>query len=265
MNQRPAPFPIAPLRLTLRSAGLVFPGYSGREAFAGRCAQCVGARIVRAAVERPEGGREMPLQHHAEAAVPEAAGGRLTLDLKLFGDASQHLFACTQAIALLGEAGIDPAGRFQLERASVLLSGGEAPCFTADDGLLQPPPLTDFSDWLPPGQAPRQIEVRLLTPLRIKGGGDLLRQAADYGQLLHRLFGRLDQLAHVMGSQPPLAKGERAALRRRNDADAAVAGLRAAGAYRRQDGVRLWRLRSRGKAMTTHAAATAANTIGGGS
>jgi len=210
MNQRPNPFPIAPLRLTLRSAGLVFPGYAGSLWHGG-----LGMMLQRhfpATFRALYGGQDdaRPYALRAPAGERFPPGSRLTLDLKLFGDASQHLFACTQAIALLGEAGIDPAGRFQLERASVLLPDGEAPFFTADDGLLQPPPLTDFSDWLPAGPAPRQIEVRLLTPLRIKEGGELLRHAPEYSQLVHRLFGRLDQLAHVIGSPPPLAKGERA-------------------------------------------------------
>ncbi|MCM8611299.1 CRISPR system precrRNA processing endoribonuclease RAMP protein Cas6 [Accumulibacter sp.] len=212
MNQRPTPLPIAPLRLTLRSAGLAFPGFAGSLWHGG-----LGRMLERhfpASFRLLYGGQG---DTRLYALCPPAGerfppGDLLTLRLSLFGEATGHLLACTQAIALLGEAGIDPAGRFQLESASVLLPDGEAPYFSAADGLLQPPPLTDFADWLPAGQAPRQIAVRLLTPLHLKEGGELLRHAPDYGQLLHRLFGRLDQLAHVIGCPPPLAKSDRAAL-----------------------------------------------------
>jgi hypothetical protein len=212
MNQRPAPFPIAPLRLTLRSAGLAFPGFAGsywhgglgsmlQRHFPATFALLYGGHDdARLYALRPPPGERFP------------PGSRLTLQLGLFGAASEHLLACTQAIARLGEAGLDPAGCYRLEQASVLLPDTAAVFYTADEGLLQPPPISDFSDWLALRLAPPQIGVRLLTPLRIKEGGDLLRRAPDYSQLLHRLFGRLDQLAHVIGSAPPLAKSERAAL-----------------------------------------------------
>jgi len=212
VNQHPNPFPIAPLRLTLRSAGLAFPGYAGSLWHGG-----LGMMLERhfpASFRLLYGGRDDARLYALGAPAGERfrPGSLLTLRLNLFGDACQHLLACTQAIARLGESGIDPAGRFRLEAASVLLPDGEAPYFSAADGLLQPPPCTDFADWLAAGPAPRQIGVRLLSPLHIKEGGALLRHAPDYSQLVHRLFGRLDQLAHVIGSPPPLAKSDRGPL-----------------------------------------------------
>lgn len=212
MNHDTGSFPVVPLRLTLRSEGLSFPGFAGslwhgglgmmlaRHFPAAFAILYAGSDETRPYALRPPLGEHYP------------PGSLLELRLGLFGPATAHVLACTQAIMRLGETGLDPAGHYRLERASVLLPAGEAAFFSAADGLFAPPALTDFRNWLAPGTPAQEVGVRLLTPLRIKEGGELLRHAPTYEQLLHRLLGRLDQLAHRMGSEAPLAKHARAPL-----------------------------------------------------
>ena len=140
------------------------------------------------------------------------SGSSLILQLTLFGAATEHALACTQAIALLGEAGLDPAGRYTLEQASVVQPGGDSIFYTAADGLLMPPPDTQFVEWLENASPANEILVRLETPLCIKEGNAFLRKAPAYEQLLHRLFSRIDQLSHAINTAPPLPKDRRAEL-----------------------------------------------------
>jgi len=211
-NLRPASFPIAALRFRLRSEGLVFRGFSGSNWHGGlgMMLQRLAPSAFRALYSAPDSARLYALRPPLAEAFP--VGDELELQLSLFGAASAHVLACTQAINLLGEAGIDPAGHYRLQQASVLRPDGDAVFFTAADGLLTPPSSSDLGDWLTPVHAPREVRVRLLTPLRIKEGGDLVRDTPTYAQLLHRLLGRLDQLAHVMAVDTPLAKSERGPL-----------------------------------------------------
>lgn len=211
MSSEPS-IPLVSLRLQLASGGLRFPAFSGSiwhggfgKTLARRFPEVfhllyVGQAETRLHSLRPAPGQDFP------------SGSRLTLELSLFGRAGEHVCACTQAIAQLGENGIDPAGHYRLTHAAVQTPSGDIEYFTATDGFTRPPPTTDFRDWLPARRAPPAIELTLLTPLRIKEGGELVRQAPGYAQLLHRLIGRLEQLAHVTGSRAPLAADERAQL-----------------------------------------------------
>ncbi len=212
MNERPAAFPIAPLRFTLRSAGLTFPDFSGSVWHGG-----LGKMLAQhfpTSYQLLYGGQNLARLYALRPPVDERfpPGRLLTFHLNLFGAATGHVLACTQAIALLGEAGMDPAGHYRLEEASVLLSEGDAVFFRAGDGLITAPQVADFREWLGRDAPQQRVGIRLLTPLFIKEGNKQLQEAPSYAQLLHRLFSRLDQLAHVIGSEPPIAKCARAPL-----------------------------------------------------
>jgi hypothetical protein len=216
MNTPPTTFPMLVLRFDLRSEGLIFPGFAGSHWHGGlgMMLQRQSPATFRLLYGGPEEVRLYALRPPQGDRFPPAT--RLSLQLTLFGAACTHALACTQAIAELGEVGLDPAGRYRLQQTSVVRGDGETVFYDAADGLLAPPSSADLRDWLgdAPGAAlaPSQLKVHLLTPLRIKEGGELVRSAPSYAQLVHRLFGRLDQLAYVIGCEPPLAKSERAPL-----------------------------------------------------
>lgn len=207
-----SPLAVVPLRLGLRSGGLQFPEFSGSLWHGGL--GMVLERHFRPAFELLYGGDaetrlyalRPPTQEHIAAEIP------FELHLTLFGPACRHILACTQAVAQLGEAGIRPAGRFRLETAAVIGPDGDRPFFAADTGLLAPPAAFDLHDYLKAAPHAGRLRVRLLTPLRIKEGNEILRRPPRYEQLIHRLCGRIDQLAHAAGSTPPLAKADRPAL-----------------------------------------------------
>jgi hypothetical protein len=139
-------------------------------------------------------------------------GSAFDLRLTLIGPATRHILACTQAIAELGEEGLRPAGRYRLEAAAVIGPAGDRPYFTHADGLLAPPAVHDLREYRAAPSGVRRLRLRLATPLRLKEGNDLLRAAPRYDQIIHRLFGRIDQLAHAMDVSPPLAKPDRPPL-----------------------------------------------------
>lgn len=203
---------LVPLRLQLVSDGLRFPAFSG-SVWHGGFGQALARRFPEA-FHLLYGGQAETRLHSLRPEPGETypSGSRLTLELSLFGHAGEHVCACTQAIAQLGESGIDPAGHYRLTHAAVRTPLGDIEYFTAADGFTRPPPTTDFRDWLPARPAPAAIELTLLTPLRIKEGGEIVRQAPSYAQLLHRLIGRLEQLAHVTGGRAPFTADERAQL-----------------------------------------------------
>lgn len=139
-------------------------------------------------------------------------GSTLTLELRLFGPAVAHALACTQAIATGGSNGLGPAGQFALRRAGSVQPAATVDYYTTDAGLICAPAALQVSDWLEPAHEGEAVTVRLLTPLRLKEGNDLLRAAPEYTQLIKRLFGRLDQIAHASGVAAPLPKLEREPL-----------------------------------------------------
>ena len=93
MNQRPASFPIAPLRCTLRSAGLSFPDFAGSLWHGG-----LGSMLQRhfpATFPLLYGGHD---EARLYALCPPPAddyppGSLLSLRLSLFGAATEHLLA----------------------------------------------------------------------------------------------------------------------------------------------------------------------------
>ena len=205
-------FPIAPLRLTLRSAGMAFAGFSG-SLWHGGLGMMLERRFL-PVFDLLYGGdtetRLYALLPPSESNLPE--GSSFDLRLTLFGPATRHILACTQAIAELGDAGVGSAGGFRLETAAVMSPDGDRPYFTAAEGLLVPPADHDLRDYLAAPPAARRVRLRLTTPLRLKEGNDLLRTAPRYEQVIHRLFGRLDQIAHALGVTPPLVKAGRSPL-----------------------------------------------------
>jgi len=212
MISRATAFPIAPLQFTLRSAGIVFPGFSG-SLWHGGFGEML-KRQFRHAYDLLYGGDN---EARLYAILPPVAhelseGAIFDLRITLFGPATIHALACTQAIAKLGERGLDYAGCYRLEAASTIGPRGPVPFYNVDEGLIAPPEAFDLGDYRWESKEIRRLRVRLLTPLRTKEGNELLRDPPTYEQLVHRLIGRIEQLAHVGGMPSPLPKTEHAPL-----------------------------------------------------
>ena len=200
-------FPIAPLRLSLRSAGMTFPAFSG-SLWRGGLGMTLERRF-RPAFDLLYGGSGdtrlyalLPPQGH------QPADSSCELRLSLFGPATRHILACTQAIAELGERGIRSAGHYRLEAAAVITPAGDVRFFDAADGLIAPPRPVDLRDYVTAPSGARCMGVNLRTPMRLKEGNKLLESPPEFSQLIHRLLGRLQQLAHVAGMPCPLPKQE---------------------------------------------------------
>ncbi len=130
------------------------------------------------------------------------------LQVSLFGPACQFGLALMQAVVRLGVVGLRPGGSFVVARIeSVALddSGGGVLLYTAEAGLVCPPVAVDLqAAWA--GAVDRlarlngfSLAVGLLSPLRIKEKNQELRVAPTGVQLLRRVLGRVDQLAHASG------------------------------------------------------------------
>lgn len=205
-------FPVAPLRFVLRSGGLRFPGFSGSYWHGGF--GMILQRHFPDAFARLYGGHDQaPLYALQPAVTEDVPNGMVTeLNLTLFGPATEHALACTQAIDRLGREGMDPAGRFELVAASVRAPTGDESFYTPANGLTRPPLAQSLNAYRSAAPAASAIRMTLHTPLRIKEGNDLLRAAPNYRQLVQRLLGRLDQIAHASGTAPQLAKATRVEL-----------------------------------------------------
>ena len=204
------PLRILPLRFKLRSAEMRFPEFSGSSWHSG-----LGMVLAQ---HSPEAFRRL-YQTNPEsrlyALLPPmsnriSADEQFELRITLFGNGVDNALAVTQAIAELGRIGLRPGGHFELIEASVIEPVGESIYLSAQEGFIAVPHSITANDYLV--VQTKQIEhcrIHFVTPLRVKDGNDHLRNAPNYPQLLRRIFGRIDQLAHVAEELTPLAKNLR--------------------------------------------------------
>lgn len=197
------PLRMLPLRLRCRATTLRLAGFAGplwRSGFGMALQRHFpevfalffddGSPLARLYALRPPHGAVVP-------------GGRFELGINLFGPACDHALACTQAMAMLGETGLGtPRGHFALEQARI--AGRDAPFLETGAGLRAwPEPLReDECPWTQPAGSD-ELDVRLLTPLRIKNDDDVCRQAPALDLLLRRLYGRMTQLCEAAGERVP--------------------------------------------------------------
>lgn len=207
------PLRILPMRFVLRSGGMRFSGFSGSVWHGG-----VGMMLAQQSPtafgllyqNNPES-RLYSLLPSMSTSIP--AGETFELRVTLFGPGVDHALAIAQAIAELGRVGMRPGGHYQVIAAYLVRPEGDAIFLSEREGFIALPRAYAIKDYLQVMQPlATACRVSLVTPLRIKDGNDLLRTAPGYAQLLRRIFGRLDQLAHVAGEATPLAKSGRDAL-----------------------------------------------------
>ena len=207
------PLRILPLRFILRSAGLKFPDFSGSVWHGGlgmMLAQNSPTAFRHLYQTDPES-RLYSLLPSMSLQIPD--GERFELRITLFGHGVDHALAVTQAIAELGRVGMRPGGHYEMIEAGTITPEQITPFLTEQEGFLAIPNACAAYGYLTP--EPQQLDqcrIQFVTPLRIKEGNDLLRGVPRYAQVLQRIFGRLDQLAHAVGEATPLAKNLRAEL-----------------------------------------------------
>ena len=166
--------------------------------------------LMRAEVQQRRWALRPPLE--LDGWIP--AGAALDSELLLIGDAAAHAPACVAAADEMGRRGfgpsrvpapleavwgVDAAGR------PVPLSGAEAPV-TALDVYEQAREVT-----VVPAATSAELELRLLSPLRLKAGNELLRELPDYRLLVRRSVARL-VMNLPEGDVGLFAPGEHAAL-----------------------------------------------------
>lgn len=204
---------ILPLRFQLRSNGIRFPGFSGSIWHGGigqMLAQVSPQAFITLYQTEPESRLYSILPIHA-VELPD--GVLFELQITLFGKGVDYALAIAQAVNQLGVVGLRPGGRYELEAASYLSSSAEELFFSKEQGFIALPQAMEAANWLGVEAAEvGRCEVRLITPLRIKEGNELLRTAPSYAQLMRRIFGRIDQLAHAAQSATPLPKEMRAEI-----------------------------------------------------
>ncbi|MCS6785411.1 MAG: CRISPR system precrRNA processing endoribonuclease RAMP protein Cas6 [Thiobacillaceae bacterium] len=184
---------LLPLRLRLRSQGLIFPQFPGPVWRSG-LGKALAAVDPAAFSTLFQGEGDLPpyaLLPDGRSRLP--AGSTCELRITLFGRAVAHAPAVVQAMALLSRSGIDPAGRFVIEAVELLRPGGVLHYSgqTAGD---------TFAAWLAPtAPAMRVLAVDFITPLRIKGDNRLRLNAPSFAELMQRLLGRLERLTRAYG------------------------------------------------------------------
>jgi hypothetical protein len=207
------PLRILPMRFVLRSGGMKFSGFSGSVWHGG-----LGMVLARQSPtafgllyqSNPES-RLYALLPPMNSYIPAAE--TFELRVTLFGPGVDYALAIAQAIAELGRVGMRPGGNYQVLAAYWARPEGDAIFLSEQDGFIALPGAYAVRDYLSVTQpVVTACRASLVSPLRIKDGNDLLRVAPGYAQLLRRIFGRLDQLAHVAGEATPLAKSGRDAL-----------------------------------------------------
>ncbi|GAB4119757.1 MAG: hypothetical protein Fur0026_10240 [Sideroxydans sp.] len=146
-----------------------------------------------------------------EHAIPE--NETFALQITLFGIGTDFALAVSQAVTELGKSGLRPGGHYEVVAVRSIAPDGEVEIFSREQGFVTLPQAHDMQAWLGAGrEVIERCEVRFITPLRIKEGNDLLRTAPGYAQLMRRIMGRVDQIAHAAQAATPLAKTERAEL-----------------------------------------------------
>ena len=201
---------ILPLRYKLRSAGLKFPGFSGA-AWHGGLGMMLAQQsptAFRCLYQTNQESRLYALLPTMESTVPVRE--LFELRITLFGPGVDHALAVTQAIAELGRIGMRPGGHYEMVEAIMIGPEGEMSFMSAQAGFIAMPQAFAVNEYLTVENTLNDAcRIRFVTPLRIKDGNDLLRHAPGYVQVLRRIFGRLDQIAHVAQEAPPFAKSQR--------------------------------------------------------
>lgn len=207
------PLRILPLRFTLRSAGLNFPGFSGGF-WHGGLGMMLSKHSPHAFQKLYQTEPESRLYALLAPMKKQVAVGELfEMRITLFGHGTDHALAVTQAIAELGKTGLRPGGHYELVEASVIEPKCETKFISEQEGFLAVPNAISAEEYLlAESFQVDQCKIQFTTPLRIKEGNELCRRAPDFGQLLRRIFSRLDQIAHVSEAMPPIRKSLRASL-----------------------------------------------------
>lgn len=201
------PLHMLPLRFTLQSLGLRFPSFPGSIWHGGlgmvlaAAAPSAFAAIYRNEPTSPLYALAPPAQEH----IPPQTS--FTVGITLFGPACEHALAVTDAISRLGRKGLRPGGQFELIAAEMVTPQG--PVLFADSqlGLATLPESHPFTEYLDSSPQPAKRSLLCFTtPLRIKEGNALVTKTPTFAQLMHRVLGRVEQLAYAAGAALPLTK-----------------------------------------------------------
>ena len=202
-----SPLRILPLCFTLRSSGMRFPDFSGSVWHGG-----LGNMLAKHAPAAFACLYQTDPESRLYALLPDMctlmpAGELFELRVTLFGKGTEHALAVTQAIAELGRAGMRPGGHYELLQARSLMPECDVVYLSARRGFIELPQAIAATAFLAEHYTSQNAcRIKMVTPLRVKEGGEFMQHAPDYAQLLRRIFSRLDQLAHVAQEATPLAK-----------------------------------------------------------
>jgi hypothetical protein len=202
---------------------------------------CAYARVFEAqptaAGYRPasEGGLPPPFIIHPPppALAVVKAGETFSFHLTLVGEARQYLPYFILTWRELGRVGLGQArSRFRLEKVEsrrALAPGGDEPrlIYSAADELVrnEVQTLTAARLWAAHEQTATRLKLELVTPLRLKTGGEFLQTAPPFAVLLGALLRRLESLSffYCGGS---LALDYRALLERAREVQTVASALR---------------------------------------
>jgi hypothetical protein len=207
MDKTRSPLRILPLRFVLRSSGLDFPVFSGAtwHGGLGMVLAQQSPTAFRCLYQTSQESRLYALLPQMESSLP--IGDVFELRVTLFGPGVDHALAVTQAIAELGRLGMRPGGHYEMMAAKTIQPDDETIFMSEQQGFIAVPHALNVQDYLlSDAHSTNDCCIRFVTPLRVKEGNALLRNAPSYSQLLRRIFSRLDQLAHVANEMPPFDK-----------------------------------------------------------
>jgi hypothetical protein len=197
------PLRLLPLRLRFKSLNLSLKGFSGplwRSGFGVALDRNFPGVFHLLYAPQARLGRLYALHPPTTPILP---GESFVLGLNLFGPATEHALACTQALARLGDLGLgEPRGHFVLEQAWV--DGCETAFLDRTRGLSGWPTPMPAAQWLEREAPGERVRIKLLTPLCIKDGNQVVMNAPSFGRLAARLRGRLNQLCEAAGESCPL-------------------------------------------------------------
>lgn len=195
------------VRYTLRSLGLSWSGYPGALLHSGlglalaQVAPQTFADLIGSSPGNEDAGpRPWWLLPPLDARMILAPGDDFSLDLFFANPRANWSEDCAAALSRLGALGLGKT------RGHFVLRGYESLPWRADGDPAQPDTLTAMLQAARPAEATRHLAVQLLTPLRIKAGGDLLRSAPSAVLLLQRVLARAAMLAGVRVAALPLAE-----------------------------------------------------------
>lgn len=201
------------LQFVIRSQGMIFAGFPGAawHGGLGMMLQRLHPQVFSTLYSVAPESRLYALfpQHDERIEHNETALLRITL----FGEATKHALAVCEAISALGQVGMRPGGKFDVQEVHSLTVAGWQAVYRESEGLLAPPQAQSLVDLiaiaLPQAQ---HLRLDLCTPLRIKDGNQLLRTPPSFSQFIRRMLGRLEQLAFATDSETPIIKSRRDAI-----------------------------------------------------